>query len=124
MAGPFPYRPGFGPLPAPAHEVTISWRGRPLVLEGLIDSGASRTVIPESLVDDLNLRKIAEVSVRGYAGPAEIRSVYNVHFDLAGLVIANLPVTVAPKTYVLVGRDVLRRYTTTLYGRQSEFTLA
>lgn len=111
-------------MPAPVSDITISWQGQQKMLEALIDSGASGTIIPASLVDELNLRKIGETVVRGYDDRQETRNRYAIDVNFLGLIIRNFPVVSVPnRTYVLVGRDILNRRTTTLHGPQLEFTL-
>lgn len=124
MAGPFAYRSGFGFTPAPAEDVMISWRGRTEHLQALIDSGASGTLIPESLVSKLSLRKIATIKTSGYDGRVEWRSVYVADISFLGFTFDRHPVVAAPRTYALIGRDILNRYKTMLDGPRLEFSLA
>lgn len=124
MPGPFPYRSGFGSTPAPAGDITISWHGQADRLQALIDSGASGTVIPDSLVSKLSLRKIDEIRASGFDGKVEIRGVYVADIDFLGLRFNRHPVVAGPnRTYALIGRDILNRYTTTLYGPRREFAI-
>ena len=117
MPGPSPYRQGFGRTPAPVFDVAISWQGQRRVLEALVDSGASGTIVPESLALDLNLRKIGERTISGYDHRPERRSQYAVDIDFLGLLLRNFPVVAVPnRTYALIGRDILNRYVTTLDG--------
>ena len=124
MPGPFPYRQGFGSTPAPACEITIGWRGVTRTLAALIDSGASGTLIPISLVSELQLRKTGEQRVSGYDQRVEIRGRYAADLELFGVALPSVPVVAIPqRAYVLIGRNILNRYTTTLYGRELQFSL-
>lgn len=124
MAGPFAYRSGFGPTPAPVEDVTIGWRGRVEPLQALIDSGASGTLIPDSLVAKLALRKIGEVKASGYdASKVEPRDLYAADIVFLGFRFDRHPVVAVPRTYVLIGRDLLNRYKTTLDGPRLEFVV-
>lgn len=125
MAGPFPYQWGFGSTPAPAFDLALSWRGKTRVVRALVDSGASGTTIPTSVVSELALRKISEARVSGAIGSAEPRSVYVVDLDFVGVLLSNHPVVaLAEKEYALIGRDILNRYVTTLNGPALEFSVA
>ena len=123
MPGPFPYRDGFGSTQAPACDITISWQGKSKILPALIDSGASGTLIPDSLAAELSLRKIREKRVSGWDKRVESRSEYVANINFLGFMFPNQPVVGAARDYVLIGRDILNRYTTTLNGRQLEFSV-
>jgi predicted aspartyl protease len=87
---------------------------------GLIDTGADQTVIPIRLVDDLGLIQVGEVVVKGYDGSTQRRPTYLVRFaihtfppiDVTAIALDGVP-------NIIVGRDVLNRYTVTLKGRES-----
>ena len=124
MAGPFPYKSGYGPTPAPVEDVTIGWRGRTEPLQALIDSGASGTLIPESLVTTLALRKIGEIRASGYnSSRVYVLNLYAVDIRFLGFRFDRHPVVAVPRTYALIGRDLLNRYKTTLDGQRLEFTV-
>jgi hypothetical protein len=124
MPGPFPYLAGFGSTQAPACRLTIRWGGRNEEIQALIDSGASKTGIPESIVQILNLRKISENSVGGAVTKQRyICSVYVTDLEFLGLSFQSLPVYGLPHEYALIGRDILNRYITTLHGPELQFSL-
>ena len=124
MPGPFPYQRGFGSTPAPICDITVSWEGRTLTVPALIDSGASGTVIPDSLVTPLSLRKIREIPVTGVEGRRELRSMYVVDIGFLGFQFPSHPVIGIPRrTFALIGRDILNRHTATLRGRTLEFSV-
>lgn len=124
MPGPFPYRQGFGNTPAPACDVTISWQGNNVVVPALIDSGAAGTTIPGALVTTLALRKVSEMLVSGATSAAQLYGVYVVDLNFLGLVFNKYPVVALPhRDYVLIGRDILNLYTTTLAGPPQEFSI-
>ena len=127
MPGPFPYRSGFGfgRSPAPVCDVVISWGGQSKPLEALIDSGASGTVIPDSLAIELNLRKIGEERARGYSEQVQVHNRYVADINFYGLMLRRYPVVGVPnRTTGIIGRDILNRYVTTLHGPRLEFSLA
>jgi len=47
-------------------------------VEAVIDTGATMLVLPQNIVDELNLRKMREVKVRYANNKTEIKSIYGV----------------------------------------------
>lgn len=47
-------------------------------VEGLVDTGAMMLVLPQSVVDELGLRKMREVTVRYGNGKTEPKSIYGI----------------------------------------------
>lgn len=124
MPGPFPYLPGFGPTQAPACRLTVTWNGRSEEIDALIDSGASRTVIPEATAQILNLRIIGEGKVGGaVTSQREMRTLYVTNLDFLGLNFPSHPVFGLPGPYALIGRDILNLYITTLHGPNNQYSL-
>lgn len=139
MPGPFPYQLAaivrssqreiyFGNTPAPICEVTISSVSGLEILPALIDSGASRTAIPHRVAVDLNLRKLNdETRVGGALGGNEPRPLYKADLSFIGLNFQNHTVVSLPddpeRERILIGRDILNRYTTTLDGPQRQFSI-
>lgn len=91
-------------------------------VEALIDSGASATLIPESIVDQLALQPINKATMKDYQGKViGKKSVYYLK-----VVIDSLEFNVnAAETegFAIIGRDVLNKITTTLYGVQQKWEL-
>lgn len=79
--------------------------GRPW--EGLLDSGADRTVIPEDLVAELGLKELDRIWVRGYDGTRALRPVYYCKLVVAGLGTMGLRPLACKRGYLLLGRDFL-----------------
>jgi len=122
---PLAYRAGFGSTLAPVLDIHVSWGARSVPLQALVDSGASTTLIPVRLVNDLGLRKIKESAVSGYDGRKERRGVYVVNLEFSGLMFLNRPVVAIPnRDYALVGRDILNSHVTTLDGPRLELSIA
>lgn len=119
----FPYKLGYGSTPAPVEDVTFGWQGRTETVGALIDSGASATTIPESLVPKLGLRKIGELNASGYDGQTEKRSIYSADIAFLGFTFNKHPVVAVPRPYALIGRDILNRYKTTLDGPVLQFAV-
>jgi predicted aspartyl protease len=81
-----------------------------------LDSGASMTVIPSALVDRWRLTPFSLVIVRSYDGQVSGRPTYLVDITIGKRRFAQVEVTLAPRTNVLLGRDVLNRLRVTLDG--------
>ena len=138
MPGPFPYQLGaivrssqrqifFGTRPAPVCDVRISFLGSFEIVPALIDSGASRTCIPDQLALRLSLRKLNDkVNVSGAVGPGEIRPLYKADLNFLTLDFPNHVVVSLPgaeREHILIGRDILNRYITILDGPQRQFSI-
>ncbi len=86
----------------------------------IVDSGAAISIIPERLARDLRLPVVGELVVRGITGAARV-STYSAELEIAGITI---PVEVAGMgTNVLIGRDVLNRWTMVLRGPRETLEL-
>ena len=124
MPGPFPYASGHGSTLAPACEVRLSWNGNSMAIRGVIDSGASRTLIPDELVAQLQLRKVRENIVSGATeAQGKVMGYYIVNIEFLGLRFDNHTVIAGPKSYILIGREILNRYRTHLDGPQLQFSI-
>ena len=125
MPGPFPYvsLPIHGSVPAPRCTITIVWRRRSETVPALLDSGCSCTVIPQTIVSRLSLRKIKNVQLNVATGTSGSYSQYVADIQFLGFVLPSFPVISLPKSYALIGRDILNRYTTTLDGPRLEFSI-
>lgn len=51
---------------------------RTIDIEAVIDTGATMLVLPQNVIDELNLRKMREVRVRYANNKTEIKSIYGV----------------------------------------------
>ncbi len=125
MPGPFPYLSGYGSTPAPVCKVTLSWNGKSVTVPALIDSGASATLIPPSVIANLSLKKIGERKMSGVFGGPLLGPIYRVNLDFLGFIFRAYPVAVPTRDrdYALIGRDVLNLYVTTFNGPRTEFSI-
>lgn len=124
MLGPFDYSSGYGSTFAPVTRITISWRGKSRTLPALLDSGASRTCIPQSVALALSLKKRGEVPVGGATAPEDkLLPRYVVDLTFFGQSFTASPVLGISKAYALVGRDILNEYTTCLDGPALQLSL-
>ena len=91
-------------------------------VEALIDSGASGTLIPESIVDQLALQPINTATMRDYRGIViGTKSVYHIKVVVDSLEFnVDVAETEGP---AIIGRDVLNKITTTLQGVQQRWEM-
>ena len=114
--------------PAPVMEVSLSIpsvlpQGQQIILKlpALLDSGADMTVIPKWVAQQLQLKYVDEILASGYDGIPQKTFVYSVKviFDSLGYFITK---TVASDNdYVLIGRDILNRWSLFLKGKSKIF---
>jgi len=91
-------------------------------VEALIDSGASATLIPESIADQLVLVPINKVVMKDFQGQVVgEKNVYHIKVTIDSL---EFDIDVAETTgFAIVGRDVLNKINTTLYGVQQKWEM-
>ncbi|MBI1927689.1 retroviral-like aspartic protease family protein [Candidatus Poribacteria bacterium] len=114
----FRYNKGKSP-PAPyiTLEITPSGRRRkPIRRRAKLDPGASLTVIPESLPKRWRIASVGMATLRAYNGQRSMRPVYVVDIIVGSKRFQEIRVTVAPRRYILLGRDILNQLRITLDG--------
>lgn len=113
--------------PAPVFEVSlsspISQQGEIIRIPALLDSGADITVIPQNIAQQLQLKYVDEISAAGYDGIAQKVFVYSakIIFDNLGDFI--IRVITSGEEHVLVGRDILNKWSVFLKGRDKVFEI-
>ncbi|HXF81452.1 MAG TPA: aspartyl protease family protein [bacterium] len=114
MGRAFPYNRARTP-PAPVLPVRIAGPNRSAgaAAPALVDTGADLSVIPAALARDLRLAAVGTLRVRGVTGIERV-PLYAVELEVAGLAVT-LPMA-AIGTHLLIGRDVLNRWTLRLRG--------
>jgi gag-polyprotein putative aspartyl protease len=124
LPGPIPYEQGFGP-PAPICKIHISWNGEKEVVDALLDSGASRTVIPSRLIDILKLRQTGTGQAGGAFAKKQRRPRYqaDVVVSLLNKEFPALTVYVQDEDFALIGRDVLNKQYLILDGPAETFSI-
>lgn len=112
--------------PAPVMEVSLSMPSMQSVIlksQALLDSGADITVIPESIVQQLQLRYVDEITASGYDGIPKQTFLYSVKLifdDLGDFIVRAVA---SNNDHVLVGRDILNKWSLLLEGRRKIFEI-
>lgn len=125
----YPYnRDNFDP-PAPALEVSLTMPGpvsygQIVKSLALIDSGADMTVIPKWAVQQLQLKYVDEVLASGYDGISKKTFVYSVKIIFDNLGDFIIKTIVSDNEYILIGRDILNRWSLFLKGRNRIFEVS
>ena len=91
-------------------------------VEALIDSGASATLIPESIADNLALIPLNKITMKDFQGKVVGEApVYHIKVMINSL---EFDIDVAEtKGFAIIGRDVLNKLTTTLQGVQQKWEM-
>jgi predicted aspartyl protease len=116
----FPYEQAESP-PAPYVDLQVSPSRRAylrVAYRGKLDSGASITIIPTNLVQQWHLRRIGDVQVLAFDGTLSVRPLYRVNIIIGSRQFRRVEVTVAHRTNILLGRDILNQLTITHNGPQ------
>ena len=115
--------------PAPVLEVSLTVPdsvsyGQIVKSLALLDSGADMTVIPRWVTQQLQLKYVDEVSTTGYDGVTKKTLVYSVKiiFDSIGDFI--IRAIVSDNEHILVGRDILNRWSLFLKGPSKIFEIS
>ena len=116
--------------PAPVMEVSLSIPGKQPQLQSvilkspaLLDSGADITVIPEQVVQQLQLKYVDEITASGYDGVPKQAFIYSVKLifdDLGSFIVRAIA---SNNDHVLIGRDILNKWSLLLEGRRKIFEI-
>jgi len=115
--------------PAPALEVSLTIPGpvsygQIVKSLALIDSGADMTVIPKWVTQQLHLKYVDEVLVSGYDGVTKKTFVYSVKIIFDNLGDFIIKAVASENEYILIGRDILNRWSLFLKGRNRIFEVS
>jgi len=125
----YPYdRDNFNP-PAPVLEVSLAvpnslFSKQFVKSPALLDSGADITVIPQWIAQQLQLKYVDEILASGYDGTPKKTFIYSVKIifnNLGDFVIRTIASDIE---YVLIGRDILNKWSLFLKGRGNIFEIS
>ncbi len=125
----YPYnRVKFDP-PAPALEVSLTIPGpvsygQIVKSLALIDSGADITVIPKWAAQQLQLRYVDEVLASGYDGVTKKTFVYTVKIIFDNLGDFIIKTILSDNDHILIGRDILNKFSLFLKGPSEIFKIS
>ena len=104
--------------------VKLSFNGKNVSEIALLDTGSDITTLTQRVVRTLGLNPIGEIPVVGATGASELRSLYRANLDFLGKTYRNQGLTLLNVSYILIGRDILNEWVTTLNGPRLTFWLA
>ena len=110
--------------PAPVLDVGVSGNSAKTVkCRGIIDTGASITMIAPSTIDALDLRIEGEIPLGGITG-AQVFSTYAINMIIDGTVFRGIRAAgFEEEARMLIGRNVINLWDLHLSGRTRTFTL-
>lgn len=117
------YSAEFDP-PAPLIRFTVYCpvdHGRAAGIRGELDSGADISVVPQRVVDELQLIPRRVMVAQGYDGAQNQWATYVVDLEVEGHLIDYVEVIALPRQDAILGRDVLNHFIVTLNGKELAF---
>lgn len=125
---PFTYHYANDNPPAPFVLVVLSRAdggGATGALPAQVDTGAARTVIPLRVATALSLREVARLKFGGLGGAETELLIYEIQLLIRDLAPITVEVAASDgEPHVLLGRDVLNRYTIVLDGPNGKLIIA
>lgn len=115
--------------PAPVLEVSLTTPGpvsygQMVRSPALLDSGADMTVIPRWIAQQLQLKYVDEVLACGYDGIPKETFVYSVKIIFDNLGDFIIKTIVSNNEHILIGRDILNKWSLFLKGRSKIFEIS
>ena len=116
--------------PAPVLEIFLSSPGiatsPPVPVEGLIDSGADITVIPQKFVELLQLKLVDQLPAAGYEGAQseKLADVYSVKVFIQDVGDYIIRVICSNSDCAFIGRDIINSWELFLRGKTSIFEIS
>lgn len=115
--------------PAPVLEVSLTTPGsvsygQMVRSPALLDSGADMTVIPRWIAQQLQLKYVDEVDAVGYDGVKKKTFVYSVKIIFDNLGDFIIRAIVSNNEDILIGRDILNKWSLFLKGRSKIFEIS
>ena len=123
-----PYEQYVSGPPAPIIEVTLGWpggsaTGNEAKRKALVDSGSSRTCIPEKLANTLGLQVCGHVRVGGVTG-TDVRPVYPTDVTIQGIGTFTVQAIGLDQDKPLLGRDIINQRRILLDGPAKTLTMS
>ncbi len=113
--------------PAAVLDITIVnpfLKGHPRIGgRAVIDSGAFKSVIPQTLASQIGLLPVTEITTKGYDGREQKKPASIVNIVLDGHVFEYVEVLLINRNTALIGRDILNQLKLTLDGPKLEFEI-
>ncbi|MGC8912103.1 MAG: retropepsin-like aspartic protease [Nitrososphaeria archaeon] len=115
----FEYTP---PAPSLTVKLTRPFSDHSLELKAKLDTGADITVLPQHVIDKLELIPSSLVSILSFDGKKVQRYTYFVNISFQNFEYRMVEVVGAERKDALLGRDILNRLKTVLDGKNLDFT--
>lgn len=85
-------------------------------MPGMIDTGASLTIIPKYLIDSLDLQRVKEVLIGAFDGSAHTYAEYRVNIKIGDALYEYVSVIATQRNDVVIGRNVINLWRMRLDG--------
>lgn len=122
----YPYDGNNFDPPAPVFKICLT---TPLSLKQTIesqaqlDSGADITVIPKTIAQQLQLMSVEKIQILDYDDVPRDALIYSVRIIVGGLMDMIIRVATSNGEYVLIGRDILNKWSLSLIGPKNIFEI-
>ncbi len=123
----YPYDANNFNPPAPVLGVSLSSptsQGEVIKIPAVLDSGADMTVIPQNIVQQLQLKYVDEISAVGYDGIVKKTFVYSTKIIFENIGDFIIRVITSDNDHALIGRDIINKWSVLLRGRNKIFEIS
>lgn len=123
----YPYDTNNFNPPAPVLEVSLSSpvsQAEVIKIPAILDSGADMTVIPQNIVQQLQLKYVDEISAVGYEGIVKKTFVYSTKIIFENIGNFIIRVITSDNDHALIGRDIINKWSVFLKGRDKIFEIS